>query len=177
VPTTRLSDHPQFTDDRWVRFFAVMGSVMAITEGGGIVKDTSTSKTKLIDELRKLSEALKVPENMKRWNTATEITQSASDNRAHNFLTELQKFDHLRCRVNVTPYPKGKEKQAAEDRIRLEVESRTKMGVQIVLVGVHSFDTLRTAYPNYYSDTTKFFKELDVALHGRTSEPFTTNHL
>jgi hypothetical protein len=34
------SDHPAVSDERWVRFFALMGSVMALREGGRLVKDT-----------------------------------------------------------------------------------------------------------------------------------------
>jgi len=139
---------------------------MAMAEGGGLVRYTPTSRIKLVEELKRLSEALKISEIMKRWNTATEITEAAgNDNHAHNFLIELQAFEHFRCRVNVTSYGKGRENEAAADRMRLEIESRTKLGVQIVLVGVHSLKTLRAAYPNYFSDTSRFLKELDIALH------------
>lgn len=71
------SDHPVCKDARWVRFFALMGSAMAISEGGGIVPDTPTSKSKLISELGKLVDGLKVTEVMDRWNTATQIISSA----------------------------------------------------------------------------------------------------
>jgi len=169
------SDHPKVKDERWVRFFALMGSVMALNEGGGLVRDTPSNRAKLIGELGKLADALKASEMMRRWNTATQITNAASDTKAHQFLIELQAFDHLRCRVNVTAYAKGREQQAAEDRVRLEIESRTKLGVQVALVAVQSVDTLKTAYPNYFSDTTRFLKEVDVALHGRTSDPFSTS--
>jgi Region found in RelA / SpoT proteins len=168
------SDHPQFNDERWVRFFALMGNMMAMNEGGGLVRETPSSRTKLAGELARLADALKVSEIMRRWNTATQITNSAIDTQAHQFLIELQAFDHLRCRVNVTPYAKGREQQAAEDRVRLEIESRRKVGVQVALVAVQSVETLQVAYPNYFADTNRFLKELDIALHGRIDGPFTT---
>jgi hypothetical protein len=112
---------------------------------------------------------------MKRWNTATEIINAAAnDPKAHNFLIEVQAFDHFRARVNVTAYGKGHEQRAAEDRVQLEKDTRTKSGVQIALVAVQSVDTLRVAYPNYFSDTQRFLKELDIALHGTASEPLTS---
>jgi hypothetical protein len=166
------SDHPVCKDERWVRFFALMGSAMALGEGGGIVRDTPPNKAKLLSELRELVEALKVTEVMKRWNTATEIIGSQSDTRAHNFLIELQAFDHIRARVNVTAYEKGREQEAAENRVRRETEARNKMGVQVALVGVQSIGTLKTAYPNYFSDTTRFVKEVEIACKGTLGSPF-----
>ena len=77
------SDHPQFNDERWVRFFALMGSMMAMNEGGGLVRDTPSNRTKLAGELNRLADALKVSEIMRRWNTATQITNSAIDTQAH----------------------------------------------------------------------------------------------
>jgi putative GTP pyrophosphokinase len=84
----------------------------------------------------------------------------------------LQAFDHIRARVNVTAYGKGHEQKAAEQRVHLEKDARTKIGIQVALVAVQSVDTLRVAYPNYFSDTQRFLKELDIALHGAGSQPF-----
>ena len=165
------SDRPLVSDERWVRFFCLMGSAMAIQEGGGLVEGTPSEKAKLLGELQALSTALRVSEIMNRWNTATEIiSAAANDPRAHNFLIELQAFNHHRARVNVTAYGKGQEQQAAEQRVNLEKDARTKTGIQVALVAVQSVDTLRTAYPNYFSDTNRFLKELDVALHGTAIE-------
>jgi hypothetical protein len=169
------SDHPQVRDEWWVRFFALMGSVMANKEGGGLVKDTPTRRSDLMDELGRLVDALKVSEVMKRRSRATDISDAASETKAHQFLIELQAFDHLSCRVNVTAYAEGCEQQASEDRVRKEIESRKKMGVQVALVGVQSVEKLKIAYQNYFSDTTNFLNILDVELHGRRSEPFTTS--
>jgi hypothetical protein len=166
------SDHPICKDARWVRFFALMGSAMALGEGGGPVRDTPSNKTKLLAELKELAEALKVTEVMRRWNTATEIIGSKSDTHAHNFLIELQAFDHFRARVNVTAYEKGREQEAAENRVLRETEARNKMGVQVALVGVQSINTLKTAYPNYFSDTTRFVKEVEIACNGVLGSPF-----
>jgi hypothetical protein len=166
------SDHPVCKDERWVRFFALMGSAMALGEGGGLVRETPPNKTRLLGDLRELSAALKVTDIMRRWNTATEIISSKSDTRAHNFLIELQAFDHIRARVNVTAYEKGQEQKAAADRVVREAEARGKMGVQVALVGVQSIDTLNTAYPNYFSDTTRFVKEVEIACNGFIGSPF-----
>lgn len=160
------SDYPEVSDERWVRFFALMGSVMAKTEGGGPVPGTPSPKTTLLGELEKLSTALRAREVMKRWNTATEIINAASDSLAHHFLIEMQAFDRFRARVNVRAYERGKEQQAAIDRVQLEKDSRAKLGVQVALVAVQSVDTLQVAYPNYFSDTERFSKELETALFG-----------
>lgn len=162
------SDHPTVSDDRWIRFFSLMGSYMAKTEGGGLVEGTPTTKAKLLNELAKLSAALRAKEIMKRWNTATEIINATNDPLAHHFLIELQAFDHLRARVNVKAYGKGYERKAAEDRVQMEKDSRAKSGVQVALVSVQSIDTLKVAYPNYFSDTERFSNELDRALFGQS---------
>ena len=171
------SDHPHVSDGRWVRFFALMGSVMAMREGGGAVKGTPLERAKLFGELQTLASALRVSEIMNRWNTATEIINAAAnDPKAHHFLIELQAFDHVRARVNVKAYGKGQEQRAAEDRVHLEKDVRARTGIQVALVAVQSVDTLRVAYPNYFSDTKRFLKELDVALHGAASQPMTLTH-
>ena len=137
-----------------------------------MVPDTPQAKAKLLGELRELADALKVTEVMKRWNTVTEIVGSQSDTSAHNFLIELQTFDHIRAKVNVTAYEQGREREAAENRVRRETEARSKMGVQVALVGVQSIGTLQTAYPNYFSDTTRFVKEVEIACKGIVGSPF-----
>ena len=70
---------------------------------------------------------------------------------------------------------KGHEEEAATERMRLENETRKKMGVQIALVGVRSIETLRSAYPNYFSDTSRFLETLDLALHGVRGGSLLTN--
>jgi hypothetical protein len=168
------SDHPKLQDpamgSKWVRFFALMGSAMAISEGGAPVRDTPTDKAELLRQLKNLAKELRVQQLMKHWSKVTTIRGVQANAKARLFLIVLKPHE-TQWRLSVTPYGARDAQKAAKERMRLEQESRDSRGMQVVLVSVESIDILRRAYPNYYADTTDFIKALQTALHGSSQNP------
>ncbi len=164
------SDHPKCGDTRWVRFFALMGTAMAMREGGAPVPDTPTNKGELVRELGRLSHDLQVQRLMKRWSKLTAIRRDKLHPNARLFLITLRPSENHWYLI-VKAYMEDQAQEAAKERVRLEKESRASRGVQVALVAVESIDMLRTAYPNYYADTTEFLKALQMILYGATSSP------
>jgi hypothetical protein len=165
------SDRPKCNDARWVRFFALMGTALAMMEGGPAVPNTPTNEAELIRELRRLAEDLRVQTLMKRWSSLTNIGGDVSRKKtldARLFLITLRPWE-TKWYLKVKAYGASKAQEAADERIRLEKESREcpeYRGMQVALVAVESIDILRRAYPNYYADTTEFLKVLQTVLYG-----------
>jgi hypothetical protein len=168
------SDHPKFHDPEvgsmWVRFFALMGSAMADCEGSSPVQNTPIDKGDLLRELKRLSKELRVQQLMKHWSKVTTIEAMKAHANARLFLIVLRPHE-TQWFLIVRPFGDKESDIAAEERIRLEKESRETRGMQVVLVAVESINMLRKAYPNYYADTTDFLKALETALHGSSVPP------
>jgi len=168
------SDHPKLQDPdlgpKWVRFFSLMGSAMANREGGAPVRDTPADKGDLLRELGRLTNDLRIQNLMKHWSKVTTIRGRRSNTGARLFLIVLRPHK-TQWYLKVRPFSAKDADKAAQERIRLEKESRETRGMQVVLVAVESIDMLRRAYPNYYADTADFLKALEEALHGSAVAP------
>jgi ppGpp synthetase/RelA/SpoT-type nucleotidyltranferase len=148
-------------DQRWVRFFALMGTAFANKEGCPPVPGTPSSKLKLVSEIRKLAADLRVKEAMKSWSEITTIREQTEEtsSAANTFLVTLRLAEYLRWQLRIVPF--GASRNASEEYLNAEKEIAGKHRMQVVLVSVGSIDNLREAYPNYYADTTEFVKMLE----------------
>jgi hypothetical protein len=152
-------------DENWRRFFALMGSAIARLEKRPIVPGTPDDSEKLIRELGRLSDELKIHSVMQRWSDVTKITddQSLFSKKARVFLVTLSTKES-KWNVQVRPFETSQTERASEEYLRAEKENVNKRNVQVALVSVKSIDTLRQAYPNYYMDTSQFLKALQRIL-------------
>jgi hypothetical protein len=140
----------------WLRFFALMSSAIASREKCAPVPGTPEDKQELKRELRELSSSLKVQEVLQGWGTAVQHVMANSTN-AHAFLLVLNPNKNI---LNVTPYLKNQLNQANDEYLIAERRTETDPSTQAVLVSVDSIATLKSAFPNYYLDTTAFVKAL-----------------
>lgn len=141
--------------DEWLRFFALMGSAIALQERGQIVPNTPTDRKILIDEISDLAHRLKVETILESWVAAQSITAKTTN--AYAFLLVL---DPVQKTISVTPFTKKAFPKASEQYLLVEKETADKPGVQAVLVSVSSLQALRSAYPNFYLDTKVFLETL-----------------
>lgn len=139
----------------WRRFFALMGSAMAIREGTEPVPETPSERVKLVRELRELARELRVRQRLKAW--ADALTAVPKTN-TRNFLWLLLVLDIKAERLTVT----GFQDKTKADELLAQLE-RDK-NIDAVLVWVPSAADLKAAYPNYYADTGQFIAALDAAL-------------
>jgi hypothetical protein len=149
--------------EEWRRFFALMGSVIALRERTPLVPETPTEKAELIRELREHARSLAVVQRMRSYRAAIEYVNRQSE--ASYYLLQLSPSEKM---VSVTGFPVSEFERASVAYTEAERLARASPGADAVLVSLNSINELRRAYPNYFADTRVFIQLLVQALSGRT---------
>ena len=92
------------------------------------------------------------------WGAALKITEP--DEEAREYLMILNTNKKL---VEVRAFAQNHTFEASEQYLEIEKETRDDPSVQVVLVSVDSLASLKSAYPNYYLDTTAFLQAVEKA--------------
>lgn len=145
----------------WLRFFALMGSALAIREGTQIVPDTPSIPTRLIEELRRYSDDLNVKNRLETYGQTVRFIEDEAVANAHFFLLELNPQAGL---TTAFAFPKRDAAAAQEQYLEVERKIANIAGAEAVLVSVDSLAQLRRAYPNYFLDSKAFLDALDEAI-------------
>jgi ppGpp synthetase/RelA/SpoT-type nucleotidyltranferase len=152
-------------EEKWKRFFALMGSAIALRERRPLVPGTPTERSQLSDEIRHLADSLNVEGVLAGIGTALETsTQGEGDDEA--FLLVLDATGPIK-QIAVTGYRRDEMARAQNDYSEIEKTLRGAIGSQAVLVSVDSLDSLATAYPNFFLDTQAFLKALRITTAAR----------
>lgn len=147
-----LKSKVKSANEAWLRFFALMGSAIALREKRPTVPGTPQDRNELVQELRALSGQEKIVGCLDGWGAGIKHLESASID-AHAFLLVL---DPTKMELRVKSFKKDELLKAQEQYLIAEKDTRNDPRVQVVLVSVDSIDALRKAYPNYYVDTGVF---------------------
>lgn len=146
----------------WLRFFALMGSAIAMRERTPLVPGTPTNRHDLREELTKCEKHLNAINELELYAAAIQAAERAGAKKAHYFLLEL---DPAAKRVRITGYRRNELEKASSDY--LTVERTIISGVyarDAVLVSVKSYSALKQAYPNYFLDTHRFIRAVKQAI-------------
>lgn len=157
-------------DHEWLRFFALMGSAIAAIERCNPVPGTPSDKDGLVDEIKKLSEKLRVQETLKVYSTSINYMGSAKD--AKYFLLEV---DPVTQKVSVWRYKAMQSEEANAKYTELEGAVPEGSATQVVLVSVENVAALKRAYPNYFLDTNNFSNIVGKVLRGDIPSPLLKN--
>ena len=148
-------------DKDWRRFFALASNMFAIEEVSPQVPDMPQSYLECKRELRELASKTNVESVLSGLKTAVEtVVKSGRSRRGAS--TYVLRLDVKDRRFYITEFDR-------EDAAQLFLfeEERTFAAnptVQIVQVSVEKMQALRTAYPNYYLDTSMFNEALIRAI-------------
>lgn len=145
-------------DERWLRFFALMGSAIAVRENSPIVPKTPKSTSDLNKELRGIEAELDARKRLEAYGAALQTVEPTGGD---YFLLHL---DTKSDRLSVKGYTKRDLPTAQAEYADLERNSIGKPHENVVLVAVGSVKNLRAAYPNYYLDTRLFVEALTKAI-------------
>lgn len=146
--------------DNWKRFFALMGSAIALRENQPIVPGITNKREEMIREILTLSHELKVESVLERWGLAINyVSQHTAD--AYAFLLEL---DPHASRIRVTGFRRDQLGKASEEYLKAEQAAARIPAAQAVLVSVKSVQSLKSAYPNYYLDSKHFLEAMRTAI-------------
>ena len=149
-------------DERWLRFFALMGSAMALRERTPTVEGTPSSSAELRKELRQVVKELNVVPRLQSYHVALiEMTDGAPQAKTSYFLVELQPSMN---RVSVTRFAKREVERANEEYLKAEKALAGEPGAQAVLVSVEDIEALKRAYPSYFLDTGRFIDAVMSAI-------------
>jgi hypothetical protein len=147
-------------DPHWLRFFALMSSVLALREGCPVVPGTSETFHDLRHEIRELDLEHRIEPTFSQFHALLPKIENERD--ASYYLVSL---DPEAGTVAVKGYKRGESQLANKEYIELEKKLPQGTATQIVLVSVQSIAALRRAYPNYFLDTADFLNELRELLY------------
>lgn len=135
----------------WKRFFALMGTAIAIKEGCPIVPNTPEDESALVSEIRALFQELQV--DMVLMGITATVDMAKAQPNAQAYLLVLDAEKQL---LEVKSYEANELANANEEYLLVEQQYADNPRVQAVLVSVDSLASLQSAYPNYYLDTGEF---------------------
>lgn len=147
-------------EEEWLRFFALMGTALAIREGTPPVPDTPTNAFELKSEIRAYAEKLDVANRLHTYGQALQAVENPGVVGAQYYLLEL---DPSAMQVKILGYTNKELDRASRDYLAAEKAIAGSSG-DAVLVSVDSMAALRRAYPNYFLDTERFVEALKHAI-------------
>lgn len=131
-------------DERWLRFFALMGSAIALRERSPLVEGTPSSEGELRKAIIRLTRELRVEDVLASYHVVMEMTQKTHATDRY-YLLELRPSIG---RVTVTPFTRQDAERATEKYLQVERAMAGESASQAVLVSVESLTALKRAYPN-----------------------------
>lgn len=146
----------------WLRFFALMGSAIALRENSQLVPNTPTNRSGLIAELDDYTDKLNVESRLRAYGDALKTIEEGPGD-SHYYLLNL---DPDQNRLVVKGFKLEQIAQAESEYAESEKYVKSHPGTDAVLVAVDSITALQRAYPNYFADTRVFVELLIQALAG-----------
>lgn len=150
----------------WRRFFAVMGSVIALREGTRAVPGTPVAEKDLMEELVDLSEKLNPEEKLLGYRDLVNQATTQRVSGAKYFILELRPGQTGQQTLEISGYKSQEIEQATQKYLEIE-RNLSGGGEEAVLVSVDSVAALPKAYPNYFLDTELFIKAWRQAMGKR----------
>ena len=147
-------------EEEWLRFFALMGSAIAIREKTALVPNTPTNNSQLKEEIQKQVSNLDVIARLHTYGNALNAIEQPEVAGANYYLLEL---DPSLMRVQVSTYGQRDLERAASDYLAVEKQIAGSNS-DAVLVSVDSISSLRRAYPNYFLDTQRFLEAVNETI-------------
>lgn len=135
------------------RFFALTSSLFAIREGQPIVPGTIDDIDELIHEIESIDARYNYLEFLRGINVAVEAQKRNQFREDSAYFILVLNYDTHR--LSVKPFLASEFEKANEIYKSIELK-RKEEKIDAVLVRVSSFDTLKKAYPNYFSDIREF---------------------
>ena len=146
----------------WLRFFELIGSGFALVEDTPIANNVPDERKKLVSEIKKISNKLKVKQKLEAFgNTLKIIDQHAKIHNQKYFLLSLRPDEEAQLRIWAFS---GNQLELATNRYLKEEKETVNSSGEIVLVSADSLEALRKAFPNYFLDTQIFITEMDSLL-------------
>jgi ppGpp synthetase/RelA/SpoT-type nucleotidyltranferase len=155
--------------EAWLRFFALMGSAIALRERTPLVPGTPSARKELIEEIDHHAYILAVENRLNGYASMLQKFEQEAQ-RAHYYLLQL---DPTANQLVITGFQRDETEKAQSSYLAAERKAKETPGTDAVLVSVDSLAALPRAYPNYFADTRIFVQLLRQALSGHQRRIFT----
>ncbi len=142
-------------EEDWLRFFALMGTAIALRERTVPVPNTPTTRKELKRELQEYAQRLDVEGHLRAFGAALKDLEEVGAENSHYFLLELNPSART---LKVTGYAAEELERASDDYMTVERDILQRGGRDAVLVSVEKLAALKRAYPNYFLDMPKFIQ-------------------
>ena len=144
-------------EQRWLRFFEVVGSAFAHLEKSPLVPGyVDLDQRRTFSEVANAESQLRVLDKLGGFSVA--VGAITTEKRPGSY--HLVILDSQNKKVQIRPYAKAALEEATA--AYTEAENRVKRGepLEVVLVSAGPIESLRRAYPNYFLDTDDFIRKV-----------------
>lgn len=146
--------------EEWLYFFKLMSADISRREHGAPVPGTPSTARQLREEIRRYDKMLGVVTHLRGWQFSLNKFQDVGTGSQY-FLMQLFPEEN---RLQIRGFSKQDLDSAEAAYLEAEETALAKKVVSdSVLVSVDSLRSLQRAYPNYYSDTTRFIEAIQRA--------------
>ena len=137
------------------RFFALVSSMFAVEEGMPRLSDTPSKKDDIISELRMIQNETNIVDKLSGIKAAANyLLEGKSDLVDGYYILILNYNTHI---LKLKSFHRKDNLEA--EKVYAQIEStRAETQIDAVMVSVSSFTTLKSAYPNYFTDIGDFVR-------------------
>lgn len=133
-----------------LRFFALVSSVFAKMENMPISPNTNDDYNILISEIRQIDKKLNLVSRLSALSVAIKYTGDKFKTKGYYIL----QLNYKKKLLRVNKFPTNQVEVATN--VYNKIESLNNTNIDVVLVSATSFDSLKEAYPNYFTDISQF---------------------
>lgn len=135
-----------------LRFFTLISSVFAKMENMPICPNTENDYDTLISEIREIDNKLNLVSRLSALSVAINHTNASKTMKSKGYYVLILNYKDKLLRV------RGFLPNQIElaTKVYNDIEATNNPGIDVVLVSAISFDSLKAAYPNYFTNISKF---------------------
>ncbi len=134
-----------------LRFFTLVSSILAVKENTPVCPNTSKWADELISEIKTLDLRYNIVSTLSGLNVAIDFDEKKEKKKNNYYILIL---DYNKKLVRIRSFSKQNIEIAT--KVYNQIENKTDSSKNTVLVSANSFDALRAAYPNYFTDIQEF---------------------
>lgn len=149
---TKTSLKSSMGDESILRFFVLVSSVFAKMENMPICPDTTDDYNELIEEIREIDRTTNIVSRISALSTAVNFVNKNTAYKNANYYILILNYEQKRLKIH--QYKQSQIELAT--KIYNQIEAQCNSSIDTVLVSATSFDTLKAAYPNYFTDISEF---------------------
>lgn len=143
-----------------LRFFVLISSVFAKMENMSICSDTSNDYNVLISEIKQIDKKINIVSRLSALSVAINHTNANKKMKGKGYYVLILNYKDKLLRV------RGFSSTQIElaTKVYNQIEATNNPDIDVVLVSATSFDTLKAAYPNYFTDISQFVDMMRIIL-------------